>query len=169
MGGEGCGANDTGPCRKVSDQEDGLSHCRRPGPRAGLSLPWMSCDSACVRKYKRREARAAPKSCLPSFEEKMAEKGAGPKEEQKEGEQRRRQPRPRWELRPQRHPCLGCSSRRWRWPRSSPPARSRAGSRGKNRRGTSRRWWAGTTDSARRRHGPGWKGCGTWTRARPGN
>lgn len=53
MGGEGCGANDTGPCRKVSDQEDGLSHCRRPGPRAGLSLPWMSCDSACVRKYRR--------------------------------------------------------------------------------------------------------------------
>ena len=128
----------------------------------------MSWDGTCVRKYRRPGARAAPKSCLPGFEEKMAEKaGAGPKEEQKEGEQRRRQPL--WELRPQRHPCLGCSSVRWRWPRSSPPARSRAGSRGKNRRGTSHRWWAGTTGSTRRRHGPGWKGCGTWTRARPGN
>ena len=122
------------------------------GPRS-RTVPWMSWDSACVRRHRRPGARAAPKSCLPGFEEKTTQKaGAEPQEEQKEGEQRRRPPRPRQELREQ--PSRKKQGRMWR---QKP--------KGNLRPLMSRNSWQ---PPARRPRRPGWSGCGTWTRARSG-
>ncbi|KAJ8776397.1 hypothetical protein J1605_001244 [Eschrichtius robustus] len=54
----------------AAEEEEASSSTGAPADgldKEPLYLPWTFCGSACLKRYRRRGARAAPRSCLPPF------------------------------------------------------------------------------------------------------